>query len=624
MSKILIADDSIAVRKVAERLLTEAGMVVSLAANGTEALAFLGRECPDLVVSDVIMPDKSGYEVCSFVRAQPNLAAVPVLLISGIVNDEVTRQAECCHADGVLKKPFQGTSLKDRVQDLLTKRRDKTQAGPALPASSNGNLSAGTPQFVHTSNPDDRLPDHCNAELKSAVSSAMAPQSADPVPVPDSFSNPDREALHARLAELEAACRDAGDRAHQMETRWKEAEPLMERAGELEKTLAEARREWEERERDLQSSLQDKRARNLESTQRAEQLAASLVDEQRRAEELAVRAAEIEPLSMRLAEVESTLAVEREAAALFTTNMSAEDARKAARISELEATLTTEREAAALLTSNMSAEDARKAARISELETTLTTEREAAALLTTNMSAEDARKAARISELEATLATEREAATLLTNNMSAEDARKAARISELEATLATEREAATLLANNMSAEDARKAARISELEATLAAERDAATQLVQQITALEKLEGRVKDLEARLASERDQSAELHNRIAELKQDSARAKELDAALIAERERCAQFETALSSERQQAAILVQQVTEFEKAVNRARELDTVLAGERERSTLLAKRATEAEHLADQSNRRLEDMARKLAEIAGLASQLGNSPR
>ena len=73
MPKILIADDSIAVRKVAERLLTEAGMAVSLAANGAEALAFLGRERPDLVVSDVIMPDKSGYEVCSFVRAQPAL-----------------------------------------------------------------------------------------------------------------------------------------------------------------------------------------------------------------------------------------------------------------------------------------------------------------------------------------------------------------------------------------------------------------------------------------------------------------------------------------------------------------------------------------------------------------------
>ncbi|MEO8338674.1 MAG: response regulator [Nitrospirota bacterium] len=123
MAKVLIADDSIAVRKVAERLLTEAGFGVTLAANGEEALACLSKEIPDLVVTDVIMPDKSGYEVCAFVRAQRTLANTPVLLISGIVNDEVTKQAEACHADGVLKKPFQGTSLKDRVIELLAKRQ---------------------------------------------------------------------------------------------------------------------------------------------------------------------------------------------------------------------------------------------------------------------------------------------------------------------------------------------------------------------------------------------------------------------------------------------------------------------------------------------------------------------
>ena len=124
MTKVLIADDSIAVRKVAERLLTEAGFGVTLAANGEEALAYLAKEIPDVVVSDVIMPDKSGYEVCMFVRAQRALANTPVLLISGIVNDEVTKQAESCHADGVLKKPFQGTSLKDRVLELLAKRQN--------------------------------------------------------------------------------------------------------------------------------------------------------------------------------------------------------------------------------------------------------------------------------------------------------------------------------------------------------------------------------------------------------------------------------------------------------------------------------------------------------------------
>src|ERR1044071_413477 len=124
MPKVLIADDSIAVRKVAERLLTEAGMGVTLAANGEEALAYLAKETPDLVVSDVIMPDRSGYEVCAFVRARRALANTPVLLISGIVNDEVTKQAESCQADGVLKKPFQGTSLKDRVLELLAKRQE--------------------------------------------------------------------------------------------------------------------------------------------------------------------------------------------------------------------------------------------------------------------------------------------------------------------------------------------------------------------------------------------------------------------------------------------------------------------------------------------------------------------
>ncbi len=138
MPKILVADDSIAVRKVAERLLTEAGLDVALAASADEAIALLANERPDLIVSDVIMPDKSGYEVCSFVRGQESLSSTPVLLISGIVNEEVTRQAESCRADGVLKKPFQGSSLKDMVFQLLAKREKRAAAQPAA-------VSTGSP-----------------------------------------------------------------------------------------------------------------------------------------------------------------------------------------------------------------------------------------------------------------------------------------------------------------------------------------------------------------------------------------------------------------------------------------------------------------------------------------------
>jgi DNA-binding response OmpR family regulator len=129
MPKVLIADDSLSVRKVAERLLTAAGFDVSLAANGEEAVAGFSTTRPDIVIADVIMPDKSGFEVCAHVRSHATLSSTPVLLISGVVDDEITRQAVECRADGVIKKPFHGSSLQDRVHALLASRQE--QATPA-------------------------------------------------------------------------------------------------------------------------------------------------------------------------------------------------------------------------------------------------------------------------------------------------------------------------------------------------------------------------------------------------------------------------------------------------------------------------------------------------------------
>lgn len=125
MAKVLVTDDSLTVLKVVERLLTEAGLEVALATSGEEALAWLANQRPDLIISDVIMEETSGYDVCSFVRSHRGLEEVPVLLISGIIDEEVTRQAEICRADGVLKKPFLGASLQDRVRELLAKRNGR-------------------------------------------------------------------------------------------------------------------------------------------------------------------------------------------------------------------------------------------------------------------------------------------------------------------------------------------------------------------------------------------------------------------------------------------------------------------------------------------------------------------
>jgi DNA-binding response OmpR family regulator len=125
MPTVLIADDSLSVRKVAERLLLEAGLEVALAANAEEAMTWMSDKHPDLVIADVIMPGKSGYEVCAYIRSHASLADTPVLLVSGFVDDEVTRQAEACHADGIIKKPFQGTSLRERVLGLLSGRKEQ-------------------------------------------------------------------------------------------------------------------------------------------------------------------------------------------------------------------------------------------------------------------------------------------------------------------------------------------------------------------------------------------------------------------------------------------------------------------------------------------------------------------
>jgi CheY-like chemotaxis protein len=205
--KVLVADDSITVRKIAERQLTAAGFEVALAANGEEALAWLQCGRPDLIISDVIMPDKSGYDVCAFVRSQADLAATPVLLISGIVNDEVTRRAKSCRADGIIKKPFQGSSLQQQVAALLSA---KAQA------------------------PDDvKAPEAALAETAVVVSRAT---DASRGPKVYRITNEQLQGFRqtvARVRELETLLVEERAYSAQLVKRLLEAEQLVERASGL-------------------------------------------------------------------------------------------------------------------------------------------------------------------------------------------------------------------------------------------------------------------------------------------------------------------------------------------------------------------------------------------------------
>ena len=74
---------------------------------------------PDAVITDVIMPDKDGYEVCRFIKQHEQLGKTPVILMSGIVNQSVAEKATTVKADELIRKPFQPQDLVTRVKNLM-------------------------------------------------------------------------------------------------------------------------------------------------------------------------------------------------------------------------------------------------------------------------------------------------------------------------------------------------------------------------------------------------------------------------------------------------------------------------------------------------------------------------
>ena len=139
MAKVLVVDDSLSVRKVVEKALEGRGMQVLSAASGAEALERIERDRPDVVICDVILPDKDGYQVCQFVRKHPSISATPVMLISGVDNGTVQARAAEVKSDDVMFKPFGVDELVRKIDGLLSSRANGVTttngAAPAVPVA---------------------------------------------------------------------------------------------------------------------------------------------------------------------------------------------------------------------------------------------------------------------------------------------------------------------------------------------------------------------------------------------------------------------------------------------------------------------------------------------------------
>ena len=133
MAKILVADDNSNIQKMVGLALKDQGIDVVAVGNGEAAVRKISDIRPDLVLADVFMPVRNGYEVCRYVKEDPSLAHIPVILLVGAFDPLDEQEAQRSGADGVLKKPFVPPDpLISMVKSALI--RAGVPLGPAAPA----------------------------------------------------------------------------------------------------------------------------------------------------------------------------------------------------------------------------------------------------------------------------------------------------------------------------------------------------------------------------------------------------------------------------------------------------------------------------------------------------------
>jgi DNA-binding response OmpR family regulator len=117
--RVLIADDEPNIVISLEFLMKREGYAVSVARDGVQALEAIQRDKPDLVLLDVMMPGKSGFEVCQAVRADEALAGVKIVLLTAKGRDSDVAKGTALGADAYVTKPFSTKELAARVRELL-------------------------------------------------------------------------------------------------------------------------------------------------------------------------------------------------------------------------------------------------------------------------------------------------------------------------------------------------------------------------------------------------------------------------------------------------------------------------------------------------------------------------
>ncbi|MCC8986958.1 MAG: response regulator [Candidatus Contendobacter sp.] len=118
-NKILVVDDEPNIVLSLEFLMKQAGFQVRTASDGEAALAAVAAEAPDLVLLDVMMPRKNGYEVCQAIRANPDCKDVRIIMLTAKGREVEREKGLALGADDYITKPFSTQEVVERVRELL-------------------------------------------------------------------------------------------------------------------------------------------------------------------------------------------------------------------------------------------------------------------------------------------------------------------------------------------------------------------------------------------------------------------------------------------------------------------------------------------------------------------------
>jgi DNA-binding response OmpR family regulator len=177
---VYFIDDSATMREVIKIAFRRENINVVACHDAATALVEIETAKPDIVITDVIMPDKDGYDVCQHIKSHPALAKTPVILMSGVVNRAVAEKAFAVKADELLRKPFQPQDLIARVKHLL-KSNGAPVPTPAAAANAAVALSSIFSSAAAAPMPPRSVPATPTQVQQRAV--AAAPAHAMPLPI---------------------------------------------------------------------------------------------------------------------------------------------------------------------------------------------------------------------------------------------------------------------------------------------------------------------------------------------------------------------------------------------------------------------------------------------------------